>query len=110
MRLLTDENISWRLKKLLPDWDIIPVNEIESSYRISDISIWQFAKENKLSILTFDEDFSELQNLYSFPPKVIWMRIGNMTAVGIANILLKYQTAIENFIVDAEIGIYEIHF
>jgi predicted nuclease of predicted toxin-antitoxin system len=69
MRLIADENISWRLKNLLPPWEILPSNEIKSSRRLTDLMIWEFAKTNKYSILTFDEDFSELQNLFSYPPK-----------------------------------------
>lgn len=36
MRLIADENISWRLKKLLPDWDILPANEIKTDLRLTD--------------------------------------------------------------------------
>ncbi|MGY3211006.1 DUF5615 family PIN-like protein [Mucilaginibacter sp. HD30] len=71
MRLIADENISWRLKKLIPNWEILPVNEITPIERLSDRMIWQFAKANNYTILTFDEDFSDLQNLLSFPPKII---------------------------------------
>lgn len=78
MRLLADENISWRLKKLLPDWDILPSNEIKTDFRLTDRMIWEFAKTNRYTILTLDEDFVELQNLLSYPPKVIWLRTGNL--------------------------------
>lgn len=71
IRITADENISWRLKKLLSLWDILPVNEIMKQERLSDFRIWQFAKTNNYSILTFNEDFGELQNLHSFPPKII---------------------------------------
>jgi hypothetical protein len=27
IRLIADENISWRIKKLLSNWEILPVNE-----------------------------------------------------------------------------------
>ena len=70
IRLIADENISWRIKKLIPQWDILPVNEIEPNNRLSDLSIWRFSKENQYGILTFDEDFSELQNLFSYLPKL----------------------------------------
>jgi predicted nuclease of predicted toxin-antitoxin system len=67
IRLISDENVSWRLKKLLSQWEVLPSNEIKRGERLTDITIWQFAKSNSYTILTFDEDFSELQNLYSFP-------------------------------------------
>jgi predicted nuclease of predicted toxin-antitoxin system len=78
MRLIADENISWRLKKLLPEWVILPSNEIKNQKKLTDFIIWQFAKANKYVILTFDEDFVELQNLYGYPPKIIWLRTGNV--------------------------------
>ncbi|MFD1257383.1 DUF5615 family PIN-like protein [Mucilaginibacter terrae] len=57
MRLLIDENISWRLKRSLPQWDILPANEIISTSKITNTTIWQYAKTNNYTILTFDEDF-----------------------------------------------------
>jgi predicted nuclease of predicted toxin-antitoxin system len=46
MRLIADENISWRLKKLLPQWEIFPANEIKPGRRLTDLTIWEFAKTN----------------------------------------------------------------
>jgi predicted nuclease of predicted toxin-antitoxin system len=109
MRLITDENISWRLKKLIPDWDILPSNEIANQKRLTDISIWRFAKENQYTILTFDEDFSEIQNLYSYPPKIIWLRTGNVSTQEIASLLIGLKDEIVDFINDNELGMYEIY-
>lgn len=71
VRLVTDENISWRIKKMIPQWEILPSNEIKHGKRLTDISIWKFAKENKYNILTFDEDFSEPQNLKQKTPSLL---------------------------------------
>ncbi|MDB5118527.1 MAG: hypothetical protein JWQ79_4019 [Mucilaginibacter sp.] len=109
VRLISDENISWRLKKLIPQWDILPTNEIKSGERLTDFTIWQFAKSNNYTILTFDEDFSELQNLFSFPPKIIWLRIGNAATNEIASLLIELHEDIIKFLNDAELGIYEIY-
>jgi len=109
MRLITDENISWRLKKLIPDWEILPANEIKLTQRLTDIRIWQFAKANQYTILTFDEDFSELQNMYSYPPKIIWLRTGNMSTGEIASLLIKLKKEIGEFLDSDELGVYEIY-
>ena len=109
MRLVADENISWRLKKLITTWEILPANEIKSNQRLTDAKIWQFAKANDYSILTFDEDFSELQNLLSFPPKIIWLRTGNVTTDEIARILMKHENIINDFIADEELGVLELY-
>ena len=71
--------------------------------------IWQFAKSNDYSILTFDEDFSELQNLNGFPPKIIWLRIGNAPTHEIAALLTKLREDIIKFLHNDELGIYEIY-
>ncbi len=109
IRLVSDENISWRLKKLLPKWDILPSNEIKLGERLTDIVIWQFAKSNNYTVLTFDEDFSEIQNLLAFPPKIIWLRTGNVSTNQIAAILLALEENIIKFLIDDELGIYEIY-
>jgi predicted nuclease of predicted toxin-antitoxin system len=109
LRLIADENISWRLKRALPNWDILPSNEIKPGIRLTDLMIWQFAKTNKYTILTFDEDFSEIQNLYSFPPKIIWLRTGNVGTNIIASLLIDLKKDILKFLNDDELGIYEIY-
>jgi predicted nuclease of predicted toxin-antitoxin system len=109
MRLIADENISWRLKKLLPQWEILPSNEIKPARRLTDLMIWEFAKTNKYIILTFDEDFLELQNLLSYPPKIIWLRTGNVSTRQIASLLLRLEDTISEFLANDELGIYEIY-
>ncbi|MFI5161436.1 MAG: DUF5615 family PIN-like protein [Sphingobacteriales bacterium] len=109
VRLIADENISWRIKKLIPQWDILPSNEISPGKRSTDALIWKFAKENQYHILTFDEDFSELQNLYSFPPKIIWLRTGNISTKMISDRLIGLENEIISFIENTEAGIYEIY-
>jgi len=109
MRLIADENISWRLKKLLPQWEIFPANEIKPGRRLTDLTIWEFAKTNRYTILTFDEDFSELQNLFSYPPKIIWLRTGNVSTREIASLLKNLQDDIIQFLSNDELGIYEIY-
>ncbi len=44
----------------------------------SDDQIWQFAKDNNLTIITKDSDFSNKILLSDPPPKVIHVRLGNL--------------------------------
>ncbi|GGH18853.1 hypothetical protein GCM10007352_29860 [Mucilaginibacter phyllosphaerae] len=47
MRLIADENISWRLKKNSYLSGIFCLlNEIKTDFRLSDKMIWKFAKAN----------------------------------------------------------------
>lgn len=44
----------------------------------SDIQIWQYVKENNLTIVTKDADFSDMMLLNQPPPRVIHIKLGNM--------------------------------
>jgi predicted nuclease of predicted toxin-antitoxin system len=108
IKLIADENISWRIKNLLKEWNILPANQILATQRISDFAIWQFAKSKNYHVLTFDEDFTSIQTLYDFPPKIIWLRTGNLSTNEIAIKLLDLETEIITFLLDAEAGVFEI--
>ena len=43
-----------------------------------DSKVWEFARENDLTIVTKDADFSIRISVSSPPPKVIHLRIGNL--------------------------------
>ncbi|SHG03573.1 hypothetical protein SAMN05444372_10213 [Flavobacterium micromati] len=44
----------------------------------SDEKIWNYAKENNLTIISKDSDFSNKIIMSSPPPKVLHIRFGNM--------------------------------
>ena len=46
--------------------------------RKTDVEIWQYAKLNDLVIITKDTDFYDRIILKGSPPKVIWIRLGNL--------------------------------
>ena len=50
----------------------------------NDAEIWQFAKQNGFTIVTFDADFFDISILRGHPPKVIWLRTGNLATSEIA--------------------------
>ncbi len=43
----------------------------------SDDAIWMRAAAEGCMIVTKDDDFRQRSFLYGFPPKVIWLRVGN---------------------------------
>lgn len=110
MKLLIDENISYRLVHLIKAYfpDTIHVSSIRKP-RFSDIDIWLYAKENNYTIVTFDSDFYEWQLMRGYPPKVIWLRIGNTKTETIANELIINKDQIHSFISDKETGLLEIY-
>jgi predicted nuclease of predicted toxin-antitoxin system len=58
-------------------------------WKESKIGIWKWAKSNGFSIVTFDSDFVDLSLVFGFPPKVIWLRLGNSSTERIAKTLLE---------------------
>ena len=45
---------------------------------MKDSEIWKYARENNLTIVTKDTDFSDLVLLNNPPPRVIHIKLGNM--------------------------------
>ena len=110
MKLLFDANIFYRIvKKLQKDFsNSLHVSRTGLNPPISDRMIWQFARQNDFLIVTYDEDFYELSNLYGSPPKVIWLRFGNAPIQFIAQRLLFFKKDIENLALDPQADLLEI--
>ncbi|WP_414703161.1 DUF5615 family PIN-like protein [Proteiniphilum sp. UBA5384] len=47
-------------------------------------------------------------SLYGFPPKIIWIRVGNLKTQIIADILVDYSEEIEKFMHEGGLGCFEI--
>lgn len=74
----------------------------------SDREIWEYAKLQEYIIVTQDSDFNDLNSLYGFPPKIIWIRTGNVKTQSVVDILSDYSDEIEKFIKDDKFGCFEI--
>ena len=70
--------------------------------------IWEFARLNNYVIVTQDSDFNNLNSLYGFPPKIIWIRTGNFKTQAIVGILNNYSKEIDKFYDDNQYGCFEI--
>ncbi|MFW5645185.1 MAG: DUF5615 family PIN-like protein [Bacteroidota bacterium] len=109
MRFLFDQNISHRILKLIPkEYSGSTTIKNEGLINASDREIWEFAKTKEYIIVTQDSDFNDLNSLYGFPPKIIWIRTGNMKTQSIVNILIDYSDEIHKFINDNQYGCFEI--
>jgi predicted nuclease of predicted toxin-antitoxin system len=73
-----------------------------------DKEIWEYAKKNDFIIVTQDSDFIELNLLFGFPPKIIWIRTGNLKTHAILEILTDNYYEIEKFVEDENFGCFEI--
>ena len=109
MKFLIDQNISQRILIVLPDnYGGSSHVKNEGLINAPDRQIWEFAKKNNFIIVTQDSDFNELNSLYGFPPKIIWIRTGNLKTEAIINILIDNYLDILKFIEDENYGCYEI--
>ena len=102
MKILLDENLSFKLKSKLRSVfpNLVHVSDI-SLTGSEDDSIFEHARNNKFdAIITNDEDYYWLSLLKGSPPKIIWLRTGNMTTNNLAMILSAKQVEIENFLLD----------
>lgn len=62
----------------------------------TDEQIWNYAKENNLTIITKDADFSHRIILSAPPPKVIHIRFGNLTFQELFKVLTDNWAEIQN--------------
>jgi len=109
VKLLFDQNISYRIVKLL-EADFSACDQIRrlNLENKSDKEIWKFAGQNNFVVATFDGDFYEFSNLYGHPPKIIWLRFGNNTTTGIAKVLKEKIQLINDFLAQDEFSCLEI--
>lgn len=75
----------------------------------SDISIWNFARENGLIIVTNNDDFLNFSNVKGFPPKIILLRTGNLRNSFIESVLIKHKEDIQSFAASEEYGSLAIY-
>ena len=76
----------------------------------SDLEIWQYAKKFEYIIVSQDNDFNDLLNLYGAPPKVIWIRIGNTTTAAVAKILENIYDDLLEFSKNPNFSCFEVHY
>jgi len=62
-----------------------------------DSDIWEHARRNDYSIVTFDSDYYDISVIDGHPPKIIWIRAGNLTTKEIVKLLMHNKDAIERF-------------
>jgi len=109
MKLLFDQNISHRILKYLSE-DYFGSSTVKAERLIdhSDKLIWEFAKKSNYTIVTQDSDFNDLNLLHGFPPKIIWIRTGNLQTETLANLLNTHSAEVQEFFNNPNFGCFEI--
>ena len=101
MKLLFDENLSHRLAELLSD--VFPGSTHVRNVGLKsadDPNVWKFAIEHGLLIVSKDADMHDRSLLFGFPPKVIWVRLGNCSTAQVEELIRREEQTISNFIED----------
>jgi len=109
MKLLLDQNISRKLVKELED--LFPRSNhvyLLDLQKASDEEIWNYARDNGFTIVTQDSDFNERSLVYGYPPKIIWLRAGNISTQNIKRLLKKHSQDILLFEKDKTLGCLQI--
>jgi predicted nuclease of predicted toxin-antitoxin system len=113
MKLLLDQNISFRavrgLQQYFP-W-VRQVSEL-NLVNATDRMIWEYAKREGCTIVTFDSDFYDLTLVKGIPPKVIWLRLGNTSTEHLIKVMGDYHLRITEFIQNpgfSQIGCLELY-
>ncbi|MDR0737713.1 MAG: DUF5615 family PIN-like protein [Prevotellaceae bacterium] len=109
IKLLFDQNISFRILRHLPDIFLnsqqVRIIGLENA---ADLEIWEYARSNGFMIVTFDADFYDISLVKGHPPKIVWLRTGNTTTAGIVECLFANRFNIFAFIDDPEQNCLEI--
>jgi len=103
VKLLFDANLWHRLVTAL-------ASEYPGSVHVRDVglqqaddaTIWEFAKQNGLLIVSKDEDFHQRSFVFGRPPKVVWIRLGNCSTDDLAQRFRSLRGQLLEFERDAE--------
>ena len=91
-----------RLADLYPDSSHVYLIGLDTA---PDPVIWRYARDNEFIIVTRDADFSDLNVILGYPPKVIWIRRGNCTTGEIETMLRASHRTVESLATDENVGI-----
>ncbi|MFZ9738945.1 MAG: DUF5615 family PIN-like protein [Prochlorotrichaceae cyanobacterium] len=70
-----------------------------------DPTVWGYAKDNNLMIVSKDSDMHDLSLLFGSPPKVIWLRLGNCSTLQVENLLRREFNTIKLFYEDENLSL-----
>jgi predicted nuclease of predicted toxin-antitoxin system len=110
LKLLLDQNLSPRLVNRLAA--LFPGSAHVSNLgldRALDAEIWSYARANDCIIVTKDADFGDMGAIAGFPPKVIWLRLGNCTTLQIEQMLRRNHPTIGDFAADPNTGLLTLY-
>jgi predicted nuclease of predicted toxin-antitoxin system len=96
LKLLFDENLSFRLPRVLADLfpESLRVEDVDLDSSDGEV-IRRYAVEHGLAIVTKDADFAEHCLVMGAPPKVVWIRRGNCSTATVESLLRVHREEID---------------
>lgn len=97
-RLLFDQNLSYRLPGLLTD--LFPGSAHVREFGLeaaSDTAVWKLAASEGFVIVSKDNDFHQRSFALGFPPKVVWLRLGNCSTSSVLDLLRERHADVVSF-------------
>lgn len=98
MKLLFDQNLSFklcdRLGDLFQDSSHVRLLGLEKA---DDRALWNYSGIHGYTLVSLDSDFAEMATLLGPPPKVIWLRRGNLPTSATEELLRAHADAISAF-------------
>lgn len=101
---LIDENLPDELAKAL---NVQGIHATALGRQPTDEEIWAYAQANDLVVLTKDADFFDKLILRGSPPKVVWVRTGNLRRVALIALLSQVWPQVLDLLRTADL--VEIH-
>lgn len=98
MKLLFDENLSSRLAESLADVFPGSIHVRNAGLKgAEDRRIWDYARSEGFAIVSKDTDFRDRSYVEGFPPKIVWLDVGNAGSMAIEELLKRERERIERF-------------
>ncbi len=109
MRLLLDENLSYRLVALLADDfpGTAHVRDVGLS-GADDDAVWEHARAHGMAVASKDSDFHDRARLHGPPPRLVWIRRGNCSTRDVEALLRRHRAALERFAADPGAAVLEL--
>ena len=103
MKLLFDENLSYRLVEAVRDLfpGSVHISRVGLTRGTSDLQIWDYAKRNGFAVITADTDFVTLANNFGHPPKVILLENCDYPAGEASRLIRANSTQLSEFEADS---------
>lgn len=102
MNLLFDQNLSHRLVAMLsvefPGSMHVREAGLDTAF---DSLVWKYAVEEGFVIVSKDTNFQQRVVLQGYPPKVVWVRLGNCSTGEVADLLRSRRADLVAFESDA---------